>query len=188
MNKDSLILVVVNPLLPVWWSLVAFNALYSRGLAHFVFSFSIKRHDICNAYHISDDYLAREGRCSTRHVKTGLCSRHLLRLENPCCNACFTILFLSIFIHMPSAQNRSSVASRRGFLCLAAAPTAQSGLKDVEAVYKPGPLIMMISVHDNFHIFNNKLYLALTLLPFHREEGLGVVLPFFKSRLIKEDL
>jgi hypothetical protein len=29
-------------------------------------------------------------------IKPRYCSSHLLRLANPCCNACFTILFLNI--------------------------------------------------------------------------------------------
>jgi len=57
-------------------------------------------------------------------IKPRLCSRHLLRLENPCCNARFTILLLNIFINMPSAQNRSNFPFRWGFSILMTMPTA----------------------------------------------------------------
>jgi hypothetical protein len=70
------------------------------------------------------------------HLEPRLCSRHLLRLENPCCNARFTILLLNIFMNMPSAQNRSNFAFRLGFLRLATAPTAQSGLKMTKTVHE----------------------------------------------------
>ena len=71
-----------------------------------------------------------ETRVLNQAVKPRLCSRHLLRLENPCCNARFTILLLNIFMNMPSAQNRSNFASHCGFLRLATAPTAQSRIID----------------------------------------------------------
>jgi hypothetical protein len=54
-----------------------------------------------------------------------LCSSLLLRLENPCCNACFPILLLDIFINMPTSQNRSNCSFRFGFLRLAIDSTAQ---------------------------------------------------------------
>ena len=44
-------------------------------------------------------------------IKPRLCSRHLLWLENPRCNARFTILLLNIFMNMLSAQSRSNFAS-----------------------------------------------------------------------------
>ena len=48
----------------------------------------------------------------TRHQRRifqpGLCSRHLLRLENTCCNARFTILFSNIFMISPLPVNAIS--------------------------------------------------------------------------------
>ena len=61
--------------------------------------------------------------------KPRICSSHLLRLVNPCCNACFTIFFLTISIDMPSSKNRSNYAFRCGSRHLATTPTAKSGLK-----------------------------------------------------------
>jgi hypothetical protein len=64
-------------------------------------------------------------------LKPGICSSHLLRLVNPCCNACFTIFFLTISIDMPSSKNRSNYTFRFGLRRLATMPTAKSGLKKV---------------------------------------------------------
>ena len=64
-----------------------------------------------------------------RSIKPRLCSNLLLRLENPCCNACFPILLLDIFMNMPASQNRSNCAFRYGFLRLDTDSTPQSGLK-----------------------------------------------------------
>ena len=61
--------------------------------------------------------------------KPRLCNSLLLRLENPCCSACFPILLLDIFMNMPPSQNRSNCAFRCGFLRLATDSTAQSVLK-----------------------------------------------------------
>ena len=36
-------------------------------------------------------------------IKPGLCNRHLLRSEKPCCNARFTILILDILVNMPAS-------------------------------------------------------------------------------------
>jgi hypothetical protein len=36
--------------------------------------------------------------------KPRICSSHLLRLANPCCNACFTIFLLNISTDMPSSH------------------------------------------------------------------------------------
>ncbi len=52
-----------------------------------------------------------------------------LVVSNPCCNACFTILLLNISMDMPSSQNRSNCAFRCSFLRLATIPTAKSGFK-----------------------------------------------------------
>jgi hypothetical protein len=62
-------------------------------------------------------------------VKPRICSSHLLRLVNPCCNACFTILFLNIIMIMPASQNHSNYAFRFGLRRLATIPTAKSGLE-----------------------------------------------------------
>ena len=53
----------------------------------------------------------------------------LLRLENPCCNSCFPILFLDILMNMSPSQNRSNCTFRFGFLGFATDSTAQSGFK-----------------------------------------------------------
>jgi len=74
-------------------------------------------------------------------LKPRLCSRHLLRLENPCCNACFTILALDILMNMPAGQNRSNCAFRNGFLRLATMPTAQSGLKCGDSIFSRRKII-----------------------------------------------
>jgi len=67
----------------------------------------------------------------TLHIKPRIFSSHLLQLENPCCNVCFTILFLNIII-MPASQNSSNCAFRCGFLCFVTIPTAKSGLKSTK--------------------------------------------------------
>jgi hypothetical protein len=67
-------------------------------------------------------------------IKPRLCSRHLLRLENPCYNACFTILVLDILANMPAGQNRSNCAFRNGFLRLATMLPALSGLNDLQII------------------------------------------------------
>ena len=54
----------------------------------------------------------RAGSPQSLSLNPRICSSHLLRLANPCCNACFTILFLNIFINMPSSKNRSNCAFR----------------------------------------------------------------------------
>ncbi len=64
----------------------------------------------------------------SRDTKLRICSSHLLRLANPCCNACFTILFLNIIMIMPASQKRSNCAFRFGLRRLATMPTAKSGL------------------------------------------------------------
>jgi hypothetical protein len=66
-------------------------------------------------------------------VQPRICSSHLLRLENPCCNACFTILLLNISMDMPASQNCSNCTFRHGFLRLATIPTAKSGLERIVA-------------------------------------------------------
>ena len=71
------------------------------------------------------------------HLRPRLCGSLLLRLENPCCNACFPILLLDIFINMPMSQNRSNCAFRFGFLRLTTDSTAQSGLNGWRFTYKP---------------------------------------------------
>ncbi len=67
-----------------------------------------------------------------------ICSSHLLRLENHCCNACFTILFLNIIMIMPASQKRSNYAFRCSFLRLVTKPTAKSGLKERNDSQKGG--------------------------------------------------
>ena len=62
-------------------------------------------------------------------LKPRICSSHLLRLANPCCNACFTILLLNIIIIMPASQNRSNFAFRCGLRRLVTTSIAKSGLK-----------------------------------------------------------
>jgi len=62
------------------------------------------------------------------YINPRICSSHLLRLENPCCNACFTILLLNISTDMPSLQNRSNFTFLCGFLRLATTATAKSGI------------------------------------------------------------
>ncbi len=71
-------------------------------------------------------------------IKPRICSSHLLRLVNPCCNACFTILFLNIIMIMPASQNRSNCAFRYGLRRLATKPTAKSGLKHVKLYRREG--------------------------------------------------
>ena len=58
------------------------------------------------------DFILEYNEREKGNLKPRLCSRHLLRREKPCCKACFTILLLNIFMNMPSAQNRSTFASR----------------------------------------------------------------------------
>ena len=60
-------------------------------------------------------------------LKPKICSSNLLRLGNPCCNACFMILLLNISTDMPSLQNRSNCAFRFGFMRLVTKTTAKSG-------------------------------------------------------------
>ena len=95
----------------------------------------------------------------TRHktsaVKPRLCSSLLLRFENPCCNACFPILFLDIFINIPRSQNRSNCASRYGFLRLATDSTAQSGLKATWCQYIiKTPRHKISNVHACWHLLS----------------------------------
>jgi hypothetical protein len=63
-----------------------------------------------------------------KDVKPRICTSHLLRLANPCCNACFTILFLNISMDMPASHNRSNCAFHCDLRRLATTPTAKSGL------------------------------------------------------------
>ena len=66
-------------------------------------------------------------------IKPRLCSSHLLRSQNPCCNTRFTILILNRFMNMPAGQNCSNFVFRLGFLNLATFSTAQSGLKPLHS-------------------------------------------------------
>jgi hypothetical protein len=80
-----------------------------------------------NAISYGTDY--NKAIASHFNLKPRICSSHLLRLVNPCCNACFTIFLLTISIDMPSSKNRSNYAFRYGLHRLATTPTAKSGLK-----------------------------------------------------------